>query len=774
MKSSKYFLILSLLYICNNIILKDSEEYPSIDIVESSKDLSVYKTKNAKLKITKVKNGGSRGEDEIVMYDSDNYSKTNEYGYEAQIKESFEVTQLDTNVKMLENGYILSGHSKGAKTIKENIEKEDYIIYINETKTAYVFSSRTDYRYAYHISKINYYLKFLNEKMTYDYLQEELYDKIYDLNKKYQTALDEDKGKLADIYSELKELYDKYYKPNEKIDVSKLSYSTYVKLEKIEYEKLEVNDETEVYADKVNKIGKLAQDFVKKYSLLLSNKVPLHYKELAIKINQLIRLYNSIDKELTTFDFKAYFSLKEVDYESLILQIKFLFIESHPVQVQAMWHTPGRLSDFDESKKEGIISLLKTVAECGFNRIYIETNSRGTSYYKSSILNSHKTYGKAYGDYRDYLECFIEEAHKLNIEVITWVQVLRVMNDDDDISKLASVYKKEWVSIDYKGKTSSFLDSTNDEVHKFLISQFTELVKTYKMDGLEYDYIRYRSGNIVRKYDKPSEITDFGYTENSIKLFKKQFGYSSDEDIKEILQDKSGVKNWIKFKKQRITDLLVSSKKELRLIRPDLILTAAVFREPNAIDEIMQDWPLWLDGEIVDYVEPMIYLADTEAFINEAVVNFLGCVLNEEEQYRRKKVIVGIGTVCKDGDYMEYFDQIGYVLSLYHSYSIFDLKDTLRFGKLVNTFKKYNYKPVSTTKSLSEKIEASTNDIINKIEGFYAENSDEDFSDLVKSLKNCRSEKTEESVNNAIKEIESIEDENIRENIYNIFIKVLN
>ena len=101
MKASKYFLILSLLYIFNNINLEDSQEYPSIDIFESSKDLSVYKTKNAKLIIKKVKNGGSRGEDEIVMYNSDNYSKTNEYGYEAQIKESFEVTELDTNVKML-------------------------------------------------------------------------------------------------------------------------------------------------------------------------------------------------------------------------------------------------------------------------------------------------------------------------------------------------------------------------------------------------------------------------------------------------------------------------------------------------------------------------------------------------------------------------------------------------------------------------------------------------------------------------------------------------
>ena len=86
MKSSKYFLFLSLLYICSIVKLNAAEDYPLIDLVESNKDLSVYKTKNAKLIISEVKDGGSRGENEIVMYDSDNYSKTNAYGYEAQIK----------------------------------------------------------------------------------------------------------------------------------------------------------------------------------------------------------------------------------------------------------------------------------------------------------------------------------------------------------------------------------------------------------------------------------------------------------------------------------------------------------------------------------------------------------------------------------------------------------------------------------------------------------------------------------------------------------------
>ena len=672
---------------------------------------------------------------------------------------------------MLERGYILSGHSKGGKLIENNVEIENYIIYIKETNTAYIFESRTDYRYAFHIFKINYYLKFLNEMMIYNYLYEELYDKIYNLNKNYKIALDEDKGKLSGIYSELKALYDEYNKPDEKINVSKLSYSTYFKLEKVEYQEIKVNNDNEIYAEKVNKIGEQAQAFIKKYALLLNNKVPLHYKELAIKINQLTRLYNSINKDITTFDFQAYFYLKEIDYESLILQIKYLFIESHPVQIQAMWHIPGTLSKyFDESNKDGVKSLLKTCADCGFNRIYVETNSKGTSYYNSNILISHKTYGKAYGDYRDYLECFIEEAHKLNIEVITWVQVLRVMDEEQENPTLASCYKEEWVSLDYNGKKTTFLDSTSDEVHKFLISQFKELVKIYKMDGLEYDYIRYRSSNIIYN---PTEITDYGYTENSIKLFKKNYGYSVNDDIKNILKDKRARTNWVEFKKQRITDLLVSSKKELRAMREDLILSASVFPSPSSINELMQDWPRWLDEEIVDYVEPMIYQEDTDTFINKDVVKFLSAVLSDDEQYIKNKVIVGIGNVCEGGDYMEYFDQIEYVLSLHHSYSIFDAALTLKYDKLVNTFKKYNYKPISITRSFSKKIEVLTNDIINKIEGFYMNNSDEDFSVLVKSLKNCQSDKTEKSVNNTIEQIKLIKDEKIKENIYNLFIKVL-
>jgi len=171
MKSKQIFLIISLLfYFCNtklqiNNIFKNSAKYPSINIVQSNNDLSIFNLQNTKSIFKEVKNGGNRGENEIVMYDSENYSPTNVYGYEAQINENFEVVSLNTNVEMLDNGYIISGHSLGNTKIKENIKIGDYVIFIKEINTAYIFEGKQEYKYAYYTFKINSYLQSLNEKM---------------------------------------------------------------------------------------------------------------------------------------------------------------------------------------------------------------------------------------------------------------------------------------------------------------------------------------------------------------------------------------------------------------------------------------------------------------------------------------------------------------------------------------------------------------------------------------------------------------------------------
>ena len=802
------------------------------------------------------------------MYDKDILYPRNDSGYEAQINENFEVVQMDNIVDLLDNGYILTGDGEAEEIIKENIKLGQYIIFIKEMNIIYIFDPKFEYKYAYYIFKINKFLVELNEKIEKDKLYEELYNQIFNLNYLYRvSATNNYPDNYINIYSQLRELYNKYINISEEVDPSTLSYTPTINLDNLNYKELytteknvnnnnliiELNisheggprltdelvkyDKTniiprnqwgyevgvnkdgniiskgiivdlpedgyilsghgtngdlindrlrigdyiiykklhaKVYRDTciqvVNNIGLQTKALIEKYNKFMENKIPLYYDEIAKKINKLIKYYNSIDKENINFSVKSYFTIKEFDYESIILETKYLFIEPNPVETQALWHTPNLVFNYyNESNKEGIIKFLKDVAETGFNRIYLETNEVGTSYYNSSILKPHEIFGQPYDEYKDYLECFVEEAHKLNLEVIVWVQVFRAR---DTGKELAPCYKEEWLSIDYYGNKCNFFDSTNPEVHEFLMRQFSELVSNYKVDGLEYDYIRYDPSNIL---DYPSVITDYGYTEISIKQFKELYHYSESEDIKDILKNNNSRYEWVEFKKQRITDLLISSKAKLRNINPNLIFTAAVYYDPNYINSYMQDWPKWVDSNIINFVEPMMYQKDTNYFITHDVDLFISAILKQEDEYIKKKVIFGISPVVYGGSYLDYIDQTEFVMNRHSSYSIFCCLYIYTYTKLVNTFKKYSYKSKSYTASFDKKIEVLTKELKKKIEQYYQHQiKDEDFNDLLNALDNCAKEKSEESVNKVFEQIKLIKDENIRNNTNYAFFKVDN
>ena len=76
------------------------------------------------------------------MYNTKNYVQTNQYGFEFQIGENYEVLSKGTNVQLLSNGYILSGHTRGEEIIKEKVNIGDFLIYIKEVNTIYIFEKK--------------------------------------------------------------------------------------------------------------------------------------------------------------------------------------------------------------------------------------------------------------------------------------------------------------------------------------------------------------------------------------------------------------------------------------------------------------------------------------------------------------------------------------------------------------------------------------------------------------------------------------------------------
>ena len=65
----------------------------------------------------------------VIVYDVNNFVKTNVYGYELAIDEFGCVVQKDVNVDIPENGYVVSGHGTNSKKLQE-VEIGSYVLYI--------------------------------------------------------------------------------------------------------------------------------------------------------------------------------------------------------------------------------------------------------------------------------------------------------------------------------------------------------------------------------------------------------------------------------------------------------------------------------------------------------------------------------------------------------------------------------------------------------------------------------------------------------------------
>ena len=189
----------------------------------------------------------------------------------------------------------------------------------------------------------------------------------------------------------------------------------------------------------------------------------------------------------------------------------------------------------------------------------------------------------------------------------------------------------------------------------------------------------------------------------------------------------------------------------------------------------MQDWPKWLDNEIINFVEPMMYQKDTNYFITHDVQLFLSAILRQEDEYMKKKVIFGISPVVYGGSYLDYIDQMEYVLNLHSSYSIFCCLYIYTYNKLVATLKKYSYKSLSYTDKFENYLDALAKELIKKIEQYYKQiDKEEDFSGLINALNDLIGSKTQDNVNKVFEQIKLIKDEVIRNNTNYAFFKVDN
>ena len=648
------------------IVIKDRIKYTSYvdsftyEVINSPKDFigGIDFSNSLKQTITSVKNGGSRGTDQIVVYNQSNLVNRNMYGFEIGVNSDGVAITKETLTTMPSGGFIISAHGKGIDII----------------------------------NKIN-----IGDIVIFDTTKLEV--KVY---------FDSEKSAVIGLYSSI----------------------------------IEIIDRVEIAC------GKL---------------LALDYQTIVDKINDSILLYNNL---LVTYDKNK---LNEV--QGLLLDVEFLLVEQNSMQIKAFWHYPLRSSDnFKERNKQEVIEFLTEAKKSGFNWIFLNTNFSGKSVYKSKYLVQSLTTNYTYGEYKDYLECFITEAHKLGIKVSAWTNTL-IIGD----GSYNNTYKSEWYQKGYQNENNHngmyFIDISNTEARSHLKNVFTEL-SGYDLDGIEFDFIRYPSGNLRGKGDNilsgSDSILDWGYTDSFINLFKQSYPFTG--DLKQlILTDITLRKQWLDFKENLLTETVKMLVETIREVNPDTIISAAVMSSiSTAKNTYLQNWELWVNKGYLDMLEPMVYSGDANYVYNQVIA--MNNLINSKAE-------ITAGIFPEDNGALSGMNaiQIGTLTeSSLIGFSKFSSKVIFKNSNLMHAFSQMNreYTTVFNDDILTI-FNSYVYDLLDKVENYYKYvNSDYDYTNLLNVLSTSYSVKNvnliDENFNNILLEINKINNTTIKTKLSNM------
>lgn len=280
-----------------------------------------------------------------------------------------------------------------------------------------------------------------------------------------------------------------------------------------------------------------------------------------------------------------------------------------------------------------------------FNHILVQVRGRGDAYYTSEFVpKSHLIQNTSF----DPLAYLIPKAKENGIKVHAWLNTYLLWS-----SRVKPVQKNhlfytnmEWLDQNKRGEINIshelkklnggkngneglYLSPNHPKVNPYLISVFKELIENYELDGLHLDYIRYHDSEYGQNPDAIAQYRK----ENGLKVL--QLSTSAPDPMTAA---KAG--QWSDSRRKAVTELVRDTKSLIDVIRPNLILSAAV--KPNlyqARDRYYQEWDVWLAAGYLDKAVVMNYTKILKDFAANIDIMYD----NLPTKYR-KKIVMGIAT----------------------------------------------------------------------------------------------------------------------------------
>ena len=295
--------------------------------------------------------------------------------------------------------------------------------------------------------------------------------------------------------------------------------------------------------------------------------------------------------------------------------------DSNP-PVRGLWVVRYNLAT--QAEIDGVIKAAETA---GFQGIFAQVCGRAESYYNSDLLPLATGVEPGF----DPLAYLLTEAHRRGIQVHAWVNAYTISSLSQIPESPQHVLNRhpEWILVDNNGRSlrnyqkatedvpAIFLDPGAAGVRGFVAAIVEEILERYPVDGIHLDYIRYPGAQ-------------FGYSPSSRQQFQAVYGW---DPLKDQLFCGS---EWDDWRRAQVTATVAEIKSIVDAQTRAVQYSTAVFFDPAvARESYFQDWPTWIQSDLVDFVVPMVYLEDP--------IRFALALQKIEDYVDQKRVYPGIG-----------------------------------------------------------------------------------------------------------------------------------
>ena len=241
---------------------------------------------------------------------------------------------------------------------------------------------------------------------------------------------------------------------------------------------------------------------------------------------------------------------------------------------------------------------VQLLAENGFTAILPNMLWGGVAFYASDVL----PVAPAVEEEGDQIDLCVAACRKYGVQCHIW-KVNYNMGWAADKTFMAKMKTQGRTQVGYDGSSNDrWLCPSHPENQKLEIDAMLEVARNYGVDGLHFDYIRYPGSESC-------------FCEGCRLRFEKVAGRRLTNWPNCVRNDDSLREKWLDFRRQQITGVVTAVAEEARKIRPDIKISAAVFRDwPVDRNTVGQDWKLWCDRGYLDFVCPMDYTASSSHF----------------------------------------------------------------------------------------------------------------------------------------------------------------